>query len=131
MPTNIYGPDDNFDEMNSHVIPALISKFFNAVHGDQEKVVLGYWKTRSRFSLLMIFAALLIVLSEPALKSFGVLIPQCSHVNIGSNKGTSIKEVVTELAKQFNFSGEVDFDVSKPDGMAVKVLANERIHKLG
>lgn len=124
MPTNLYGPEDNFDLENSHVLPALIRKFVEAKRNNIESVSL--WGTGSaiREFLFVEDLARAIIFCLDNYDSD-------DHINIGTGIGISIKELAEKIAKFTNFQGSVLWDSSKPDGMPKKVLNINKITKLG
>lgn len=124
MPTNLYGPRDNFDLENSHVLPALIRKFVEAKRNNVESVML--WGTGSavREFLFVEDLARAIIFCLDNYDSD-------DHINIGTGVGISIKELAEKIAKLTNFQGRILWDSSKPDGMPRKVLNIDKITKLG
>ena len=124
MPTNLYGPRDNFDLENSHVLPALIRKFVEAKRNNVESVML--WGTGSavrEFLFVEDLARAIIFCSDNY--------DSDDHINIGTGVGISIKELAEKIAKLTNFQGRILWDSSKPDGMPRKVLNIDKITKLG
>lgn len=133
VPTNIYGPNDHFQTMNSHVVPALIRKFHYAVQNSENNIEIWGSGAPIRDFLYVddLSRAIRAVLQtdESNFRSLGE--DQCSHVNVGSGVGCSIKSLVAELVEQFKFRGNITYNTSRPDGMAVKVLDNGLINRLG
>lgn len=124
MPTNLYGPNDNFDLENSHVLPALIRKFVEATNNRLKTVTL--WGTGSairEFLYVEDLARAIIFCTENY--------DSDDHINIGTGVGISIKQLAVKISEITGFSGEIVWDKSKPDGMPVKVLDVGRIKKLG
>jgi GDP-L-fucose synthase len=124
IPTNLYGPNDNFNLDTSHVLPGLIRKFVDAKLENSDKVVL--WGTGSplrEFLHVDDFAKAVIV----CLENYNE--PQ--HINIGSGEEISIKELSILIASQIDFNGRVEWDSSRPDGTPRKVLDVSKISKLG
>ena len=124
MPTNIYGPHDNFDPQNSHVLPAMMRKFHEAKFSNQGKVVL--WGTGSplREFLYVDDLALACVF----------LMNNYNHsevINIGLGEEISIKESAEIIKKIVGYRGEIVWDDSKPDGTPRKLLDVNKIHELG
>ena len=131
MPTNLYGPEDNFDLKNSHVIPALIRKFYEAkYHGRKQVVIWGTGKPRREFLYVEDLASacvfLLNEISAQQLLNSGV-----SHLNIGTGEDISISDLAHLIADYVGFNGEIVYDKSKPDGVAEKVMDVSRINTLG
>ena len=124
MPTNLYGPNDNFSLDSSHVLPALIRKFSDATENGAKTVEL--WGTGSplREFLHVHDLASAVVLCHDKYD-------EESHINIGSGIETSIFNLASIIAKQLNFEGEILWDSTKPDGTPRKVLDVRRIKSLG
>ena len=136
MPTNLYGPGDNYDLNNSHVIPALIRKFHEArLRGDKEVVVWGTGTPKREFlySDDMADACIYLMnLTNEAANS--VLSSQSSEpplINIGCGKDQTIQEVAELVKEVVGFEGAIVFDESKPDGAPRKLLDIARLEKLG
>ena len=124
MPTNLYGPNDNFDLENSHVLPALIRKFVEATNNRLKTVTL--WGTGSairEFLYVEDLARAIVFCTENY--------DSDDHINIGTGIGISIKQLAEKISETTGFSGEIVWDKSKPDGMPVKVLDVGRIKSLG
>jgi GDP-L-fucose synthase len=124
MPTNLYGPGDNFDLQSSHVLPALIRKFHEAVvEGSPEVVVWGTGAPRREF------------LHVDDLASAAVFLMQCYDepeiVNVGTGEDVSIKELAELVASIAGYQGKLVFDTSKPDGTPRKLLDVSRLTALG
>jgi GDP-L-fucose synthase len=124
MPTNLYGPRDNFDLQNSHVLPALIRKFVEAINSGAKSVEL--WGTGSavREFLYVEDLAKAVIF---CLKNYD----SNEHINIGTGIGITIKELSEKISRLSGFEGDIKWDSSKPDGMPVKVLDVSRINQLG
>lgn len=133
MPTNLYGPHDNFHAENSHVIPALIRRFHEAREsGDKEVVVWGSGKPRREFLHVDDMAeACLFVMSLSAQELGKVTRPMLSHINIGTGEDCSIAELAELVREIVDFPGKIRFDASKPDGAPRKLLDVGKIHRLG
>jgi len=133
MPTNIYGPGDNFHPQNSHVLPALIRRFHEAVtDGQREVVVWGSGKPRREFLHADDLAAACLVVLDTARGDYEVVTgPTVSHVNIGAGEDVSIAELAQIVASVTGFSGRITFDTSKPDGTPRKLLDVSRLRALG
>ena len=124
MPTNLYGPGDNFDLNGSHVFPALIRRFVEAVEADTRKIVLwGSGSPKREFLHVDDLARAVLLASEKYDSSL--------HLNIGTGVGISIKDLAQKIAEVSGFKGEIHWDTSKPDGTPRKVLEVSRIKQLG
>jgi GDP-L-fucose synthase len=124
MPTNLYGPFDNFDLKNSHVLPALIRKFHEAKVNKEESVsVWGTGKPKREFLFVDDLARACFFLMQHY-KSGEI-------VNIGTGKDLTIKELALVMKKVVGYKGKIVFDTTKPDGTPQKMLNVSRIHKLG
>lgn len=123
MPTNMYGPQDNFDLENSHVLPALINRFVTAADTLKDSVTLwGTGSPRREFLHSRDLANAVIV----ALEKYD----EDQHLNIGTGEDLTIKELATLIAKNSGFTGEIKWDSSKPDGTPRKVLDVRRLKSL-
>lgn len=124
MPTNMYGPNDNYDLENSHVFPALIRKFVEASESNASSVTLWGTGTPKREFLHVndLAKAIMICLAE---------YDSDQHINIGSGEDLSIKELALKISQVTGFTGEIIWDSSKPDGTPRKVLDVTRIKNLG
>jgi len=124
MPTNLYGPNDNYDINNSHVIPALIRKFHEAKINNSPKVeVWGSGRPMREFLHVD-------ELAEACLFLMGNY-SDLEFVNIGTGEDLSIKELAELIAKIIQFTGEIVWDTSKPDGTPRKLMNVTKIHNLG
>ena len=124
MPTNLYGPGDNFHPKNSHVVAALISKFYEAVKLNKEEVTLwGTGKPLREFMHVDDLAEGLIFLMENY--------SEYEHINIGTGKEISITEFAKIIKNISGWKGKIKFDDSYPDGMPRKVMDINKISKLG
>ena len=135
MPTNLYGPGDNYDLQSSHVLPALIRKMHEAkARGDKEVVVWGSGAPRREFLHSDDMAAACVHLMTLPDTAFDPLVrsdAEAPLVNIGSGKDQSIRELAELVAGIVGFRGSLRFDASKPDGTPRKLLDNSRIAALG
>jgi GDP-L-fucose synthase len=133
MPTNLYGPGDNYHPENSHVIAALIRRFHEARVGSLERVVVwGTGKPRREFLYVDDMAAACVFvmnLDKPAYSRHTT--PMCSHINVGSGLEISILELAQKVAAVVGFNGRIEFDTSKPDGTPRKLLDSSRLNRLG
>lgn len=134
MPTNLYGPGDNFDLENSHVLPALIRKFHEAKESDASSVtVWGTGSPRREFLHVDDMADgcfLLLGLEDEKYKKLVVSLEPCL-INIGMGKDISIKELAGLIKEIVGFEGEIVFDTDKPDGTLQKLLDVSRMAELG
>jgi GDP-L-fucose synthase len=133
MPTNLYGPKDNYDEMNSHVIPALIMRFHEAKVINKDYVtVWGSGRPRREFLYVEDLAKActhVMGLSKAIIDKY--IEPMCSHINVGSGEEFSINELSKIIAEVIGFNGKIKFDSSKPDGTPRKILNSGKINKMG
>jgi len=124
MPTNMYGPRDNFSLSNGHVLPSLINRFVSATEsGAQDVVLWGTGNPKREFLHSRDLAEATLFMLE---KYDGD-----SHVNVGTGEDLSIKELATLIAREANFKGEIKWDRDKPDGTPRKLLDVSRIKALG
>ena len=124
MPTNLYGPNDNFDLTSSHVLPALIRKFHEAkVSGEDEVVIWGSGTPRREFLHVDDLADACVFLMERY--------DDALHVNVGTGEDLSIRELAEMVRSIVHPSARLVFDSSKPDGMPRKLLDVSRLHALG
>ncbi|MGB3385335.1 MAG: GDP-L-fucose synthase [Marinomonas sp.] len=132
MPTNLYGPGDNFHPENSHVIPALIRRFHEAkVNGDKEVVAWGSGKPMREFLYVDDMAEASIHVMNLDKKTYDENTePMLSHINVGSGVDCTIKELVETVAKVVGFEGGIKFDSSKPDGAPRKLMNIDRLATL-
>jgi GDP-L-fucose synthase len=126
LPNNMYGPNDNFDLENSHVLSALIRKFHDAITKGEKKVTLwGTGNPQREF----IFNDDVASASIFAMKNADKL--QNMHYNIGSGIDYSIKELAQQISEIVGFTGEIEWDTTKPDGTPRKILDSSRFLQLG
>jgi len=124
MPTNLYGPNDNFDLQNSHVLPALIRKFIDARNSRSDSVMLwGTGKAKREFLYVDDLANACVFLMERYDSS--------EIINIGCGEDISIFDLAHLIGEMTGFTGRIGFDVSKPDGMPRKLLDVGKINALG
>lgn len=133
MPTNLYGPGDNFHAYNSHVLPALIRRFHDAVsHQKHEVVIWGSGSPRREFLHVDDLAEAALFLFDTPIDDYkSVTTDMISHVNVGSGQDISIRDLAQLVATVTGFQGEITFDKSKPDGVARKLLSVKKINDLG
>src|SRR3546814_2494294 len=118
MPTNLYGPNDNFHPDNSHVIPALLRRLHEAVQSDAEDVVIwGSGKPMREFLHVDDLAAASVhVMDLPADVWKAHIEPMLSHINVGTGLDCTIRELAETIARVVGFKGRLVFDSSKTDG---------------
>ena len=135
MPTNLYGPNDNFDLQTSHVMPALIRKFHEAkVSGQAEAVVWGSGTPRREFLYVDDMAAgcvFVMNLPDEVVKKQLLKYPHPCFVNLGTGEDITIADLAAMIAKVTGFKGKLVFDSSKPDGTPRKLLDVTRLKALG
>jgi GDP-L-fucose synthase len=131
MPTNMYGPNDNFDLNTSHVLPALIRKFHEAKENNQEEIVIwGTGKPLREFLFVEDLAdAILFLLENVDAKD--LYEKGLSHLNIGTGKDITINELANLVASITGYGGKIVHDSTKPDGTPRKLLDVSRINSLG
>jgi GDP-L-fucose synthase len=124
MPTNLFGPHDNFDLQSSHVMPALIRKFVDARKaGDSRVIVWGTGSPRREFLFVDDLADACVYLMNHY--------DDGAIVNIGAGKDISILELATMIKEEVGFNGTIEFDSTKPDGTPRKLLDVSKLHALG
>jgi GDP-L-fucose synthase len=128
MPTNLYGPGDNYDLNNSHVIPALIKKIHLAKINDDKIVnVWGDGSPLREFLHVSDLADACIFIMNLDIKKLSNLV----HINVGSGQELSIKKLAAEISSVIGFKGKIDFDETKPNGTPRKLLDSSVINNLG
>lgn len=131
MPTNLYGPNDNFNLETSHVLPALIRKFHEAKMKNLPSVTLwGSGKPRREFLYVDDLAEAIVFLMEN-IKARDIYEKGISHINIGTGEDLTINELASLVSEVVNYSGKIDYDLSKPDGTPQKLMDVSRINNLG
>jgi GDP-L-fucose synthase len=133
MPTNLYGPGDNYHPENSHVIPALIRRFHEAKEKNLPEVVIWGTGTPMReFLYVDDMAAASVFVMELDMTTYQQHIePMQSHINIGFGSDITIAELATAVAQATDYSGMIGFDSSKPDGAPRKWMDSSRLNRLG
>lgn len=133
MPTNLYGPHDNFHPENSHVIPALLRRFHEAAErGDAEVVAWGSGSPMREFLHVDDMAAASIHVMELDKTIYDENTePMLSHINVGTGVDCTIRELVETVAKVTGFKGEIVWDTTKPDGAPRKLMNVDRLAALG
>ena len=131
MPTNMYGPFDNFDLQTSHALPALIRKIYEAKKRNEKSVVIwGTGKPKREFLYVEDFADAIIFMMENV-EAKDLYEKGISHINIGSGKDLTINELAELIADVIGFKGKIAHDESKPDGTPRKLMDVSRINSLG
>lgn len=133
MPTNLYGPNDNFHPENSHVIPALLRRFHEAVQsGAHEVVVWGSGSPMREFLHVDDMAAASVYVMELNDTDYRTHTqPMLSQINVGSGVDCTIRELAETVARVTGFTGHITFDASKPDGAPRKLMDVSRLKALG
>jgi GDP-L-fucose synthase len=131
MPTNMYGPNDNYNLETSHVLPALIRKFHDAKQSNNSEVTLwGTGTPKREFLYVEDLADALYYLIEK-IEAKDLYENGLTHINIGTGEDLTIAELAQIVKKITGFEGEIKYDSSKPDGTPRKLLDVTRLHKLG
>jgi len=133
MPTNLYGPGDNYHPENSHVIPALIHRFHEAKASHAPKVTIWGTGTPCREFLNVddMAAASVHVMNLPKATLEAHTTPMQSHINVGYGSDITIAELARTVSQVVGYQGDVDFDTSKPDGAPRKLMDSSRLNVLG
>jgi len=133
MPTNLYGPGDNYHPENSHVIPALIRRFHEAKEARAEKVAIwGTGKPRREFLYVDDMAEACVHVMEMDRAAYEANTrPMLSHINVGTGEDIPIAELAALVAKTVGFAGRIEQDASKPDGTPRKLMDVGRLRALG
>lgn len=133
MPTNLYGPGDNYHPENSHVIPALIRRFHEARASHAPQVTIWGTGTPKREFLYVddMAAASVHVMQLPKAQYDLHTSPMQSHINVGCGTDVSIAELAQAIGHTVGYTGTIDFDTSKPDGAPRKWMDSSRINALG
>ena len=133
MPTNLYGPGDNYHPENSHVIPALIRRFHEAKEeGAREVAIWGTGTPRREFLYVddMAEASLHVLNLDKAIYDANTK-PMLSHINVGCGEDVTIREVAQLIAETVGFARRITFDTTKPDGPPRKLMDTSRLQALG
>lgn len=133
MPTNLYGPGDNYHPENSHVIPALIRRFHEAKLASAPSVAIWGTGTPRREFLYVddMAAASVHVMQLPKATYDQHTTPMQSHINVGCGSDVTIAEVAQTIAQTVGYAGQIEFDTSKPDGAPRKWMDSSRLNALG
>ncbi len=133
MPTNLYGPGDNYHPENSHVIPALIRRFHEAkVNNAQSVTIWGSGTPKREFLYVDDMAAASVHVMNLSKASYDQHTqPMLSHINVGCGYDVTIKELAEAVRKTVGYQGEITFDSTRPDGTPRKLMDSSRINALG
>lgn len=133
MPTNLYGPGDNYHPENSHVIPALIRRFHEAKMKEAPQVVIwGTGTPRREFLYVDDMAKACVFVMQLSKGQYEeVTSPMQSHLNVGFGSDVTIAQLATSIAKVIGYIGAIEFDATKPDGTLRKWMSSGRLNKLG
>ncbi len=133
MPTNLYGPGDNYHPDNSHVIPALIRRFHEAKQrGDAQVAIWGSGKPYREFLYVDDMAKASVFVMELDQQQYdSVTEPMQSHLNVGYGSDVTIAGLAQAVAKAIGYAGEIVYDASKPDGAPKKLMRSARLQTLG
>ena len=133
MPTNLYGPGDNYHSENSHVIPALIRRFHEAKErGDDEVVAWGSGLVLREFLHVDDMASAALHVMNLDIKAYQQqTTPMLSHLNVGTGIDCSIKELTETIREVVGFNGYISWDITKPDGAPRKLMNSNKLANLG
>ena len=133
MPTNLYGPGDNYDPMLSHVIPGLIRRFHDAKQqGLPEVSIWGSGEVRREFLYVDDMARACLHVMDLSVEVYRAHTePMCSHINVGSGEDVTISELARMVAEAVGYTGTLVTDSSMPDGAPRKLMDSSRLNRLG
>tara|TARA_A100001015_G_scaffold319434_1_gene442291 strand:+ start:14565 stop:15536 length:972 start_codon:yes stop_codon:yes gene_type:complete len=133
MPTNLYGPGDNYHAQNSHVIPALIRRFHEAKLNNLKNVTIwGSGKPKREFLFVDDMASASVYLMNLDKLIFDKYsVKMCSHINVGSGSDLTIKKLAEIIKEVTGYKGKINFDLTKPDGHPRKLIDSYRLNSLG
>lgn len=133
MPTNLYGPGDNYHPENSHVVPAMIRRFHEAkLAGDPEVRVWGTGRPLREFLYVEDFAAACLHVMNLSTTAYAKEVqPQLSHINVGFGSDVTIAALAQLVKEVVGYEGRIDFDPTKPDGTPRKLMDSSRMNALG
>ncbi len=133
MPTNLYGPGDNYHSENSHVIPALIRRFHEATISSEPRVsIWGSGTPRREFLYVDDMAAASVHVMNLDKETYDAHTrPMQSHINVGYGSDVTIRELAETIKSLVGYQGSIDFDTSKPDGSPQKLMDSTRLNALG
>lgn len=131
MPTNLYGPNDNFNLETSHVLPAMIRKFHEAkVQGKDSVIIWGTGKPLREFMYVEDLANAIVFMMEN-IQAKDLYEKGITHLNVGSGKDITIADLAKLISEIIGFEGKIEYDSSKPDGTPRKLMDVTRINSLG
>ena len=133
MPTNLYGPGDNYHPENSHVIPGLIRRFHEAkIKNDPTVMVWGSGRPKREFLYVDDMAEACVHIAEIDRETYDKsTLPTATHINVGCGYDMSIKALAHNIAEIVGYQGNISFDKSKPDGTPRKLMDSSRLKALG
>jgi len=133
MPTNLYGPGDNYHAEHSHVIPGLIRRFHEAkIHQQPTIRIWGSGKPRREFLYVDDMAAACVHVMNLDQATYAAHTePMLSHINIGSGEDLTIRELAEQISRIIGYTGQIECDLSKPDGTPRKLMDSRRLRALG
>ena len=133
MPTNLYGPGDNYHPENSHVIPALIRRFHEAKVNNLPSVLIWGTGTPKREFLYVddLAKAAVFVMNSDKLSFDNVIQPMQCHINVGFGSDLTISQLAKVISEVIGFDGDIIFDSSKPDGASRKLLNSKLLNMMG
>jgi GDP-L-fucose synthase len=133
MPTNLYGPGDNYHPENSHVIPALIRRFHEAkVVNAPDVVIWGTGTPKREFLFVEDMAAASVFVMDLDKSIYDAhTSPMESHINVGYGSDVTIAELAKAVGEAVGYQGEINFDISKPDGTPRKWMDSSKLNRLG
>jgi GDP-L-fucose synthase len=133
MPTNLYGPGDNYHPENSHVIPALIRRFHEAkVNNASSVTIWGTGTPRREFLYVDDMAGASVhVMNLPQATYIQYTQPMLSHINVGCGEDVTILEIAQAVARTVGYTGPIHTDPTKPDGAPRKLMDSTRLNALG
>jgi GDP-L-fucose synthase len=133
MPTNLYGPGDNYHAENSHVIPGLLRRFHEAREAEADKVLIwGTGSPKREFLYVddMAEASVHVLRLEKAVYDSNTQ-PMLSHINVGSGQDIAIRDLAALIGKVVGYAGRIEYDATKPDGTPRKLMDVSRLRALG
>jgi GDP-L-fucose synthase len=133
MPTNLYGPGDNYHPENSHVIPAVIRRFHEAkINGSSSVAIWGSGTPQREFLYVDDMARACVHVMNLDKESYDQHTePMCSHINVGTGSDITIRELAETIKAVVGYQGEIIFDPTKPDGSPRKLMDSRRLNSLG